>query len=45
MERSELDGAVERVKGMLEYLSENCTGAQKPFEYLMKLEKEKIFLG
>ncbi|MDO4983875.1 MAG: hypothetical protein Q4E35_10045 [Eubacteriales bacterium] len=45
VERSELDGAVERVNGMLEYLSENCTGEQKPFEYLMKLEKEKIFLG
>ena len=40
----ELKGAVERVCAMLDYLSENCTGEQKPFEFLLKLEEEKTFL-
>lgn len=40
----ELDGTVERVCAMLEYLGKNCTGEQKPFEYLLELEKKKIFL-
>ena len=40
----ELGEAVKRVCSMLEYLEESCTGRQEPFEYLMRLEKEKRFL-
>ena len=40
----ELEGTVERVCAMLDYLSENCTGEQRPFEFLLKLEEGRVFL-
>ena len=44
VEEPELAGAAERVSAMLAWLGENCTGEQEPFEYLLKLEEERIFL-
>lgn len=44
VEPEKLSSAVSRVSEMLAYLEKNCTGEQKPFEYLEWLEKEKIFI-
>ena len=40
----ELPAATERVCAMLAQLQENCTGAQQPFDFLLQLEKDRVFL-
>ncbi len=40
----ELDEAIEKVSAMLDVLQRRCSRPSKPFELLMQIEKEKLFL-
>lgn len=44
VDKEALSDTADKVLSMLAYLKENCTGDQIPFEYLIELEKERIFL-